>query len=359
MSDRRRYRAGVIGTGKISRGHGHAYVTNPDVDLVAVSDIAEGAREGFATEFGVPRTYADAAEMLAAEHLDIVSVCTWPPLHRELTEAAFAAGVKGVWCEKPMAVHLEEATAMVDAATKAGGVLVINHQRRYMAAYNQAIDLIAQGVIGTVTQINGICGGDALTDGTHLIDMTRYLNGDNPVTTVFGAIEMSPMGDIDPNGMGTLEFNKTRKRYGHHVESGSLAILFFENGVRGHLEMGNLARPGYQRFIIEGTDGRIELSGDSAFEDGTRIRVRVNSGEAPSVPASDLGGAMEAALARMLESIETGVDHPMSGASGRNDLEIVNAIYESSRRRLKVSLPLDVQTSPLEAMLVSGEIQIN
>lgn len=359
MSERRRYRAGVIGTGKISRGHAHAYVTSPDVDLVAASDIAEGAREGFAAEFGVPTTYADAAEMLASEQLDIVSICTWPPLHRELTEAAFAAGVKAVWCEKPMAVHLEEATAMVNAAEQAGGVLVVNHQRRYMTAYNQALELIANGAIGEVTQINGICGGDALTDGTHLIDMTRYLNGDVPVASVFGAIEMSPMGDISPDGMGTLEFNRTRKRYGHHVESGALAILFFENGVRGHLEMGNLARPGYQRFIIEGTNGRIELSGDSAFEDGTRVRVRVNAGEAPTVPESDLGGAMEAALARMLESIETGASHPMSGASGRTDLEIVNAIYESSRRRMKVSLPLDVQTSPLEAMLVAGEIQLN
>jgi len=355
----RRYRAGVIGTGKISRGHAHAYVSSPDVDLVAASDIAEGAREGFATEFGVPKTYADPAEMLAAENLDIVSICTWPPLHRELTEAAFAAGVKAVWCEKPMAVHLEEANAMVDAAERAGGVLVVNHQRRYMTAYNQAIAFIAQGVIGEVTQINGICGGDALTDGTHLIDMTRYLNGDNPVSSVFGAIEMSPMGDINPNGMGTLEFNQTRKRYGHHVESGALAILFFENGVRGHLEMGNLARPGYQRFIIEGTTGRIELSGDQAFDDGTRVRIRVNSGEAPDVPESDLSGAMEGALARMLESIETGASHPMSGISGRIDLEIVNAIYESSRRRMKVSLPLDVRTSPLEAMLVAGEIQLN
>lgn len=360
MSDQSvRYRAGVIGTGKISRGHAHAYVNNPRVDLVACSDIAEAAREGFATEFGVPKTYADVAEMLAAENLDIVSICTWPPLHRELTEQAFAAGVKAVWCEKPMAVHLEEATAMVNAAEQAGGILVINHQRRYMTAYNQALDLIANGVIGDVTQINGICGGDALTDGTHLIDMTRYLNGDNPVHTVFGAIEMSPMGDISPNGMGTLEFNQTRKRYGHHVESGSLAILFFENGVRGHLEMGNLAWPGYQRFIIEGTEGRIELSGDQAFDDGKRIRVRVNNGEAPTVPDSDIDGAMEAALARTLECIETGVTHPMSGVSGRTDLEIVNAIYESSRRRMKVTLPLEVQTSPLEAMLVAGEILLN
>src|SRR3990170_4936680 len=99
------YRAAVIGTGKMSRGHAHAYVTDERVDLVAASDIFEPARTAFASEFNVPTTYADAAEMLATERPDIVSICTWPPLHAELTELAFTNGVKAVWCEKPMAVH--------------------------------------------------------------------------------------------------------------------------------------------------------------------------------------------------------------------------------------------------------------
>ena len=77
--------------------------------------------------------YADPAEMLDTERPDIVSICTWPPLHADLTELAFAKGVKAVWCEKPMAVHLTDADRMVDAAKAAGGLLVINHQRRYRA----------------------------------------------------------------------------------------------------------------------------------------------------------------------------------------------------------------------------------
>jgi predicted dehydrogenase len=210
-----------------------------------------------------------------------------------------------------------------------------------------------------VVQITGICAGDALTDGTHLIDMTRYLNNDNPITSVFGAIDMTPKGDVNPDGMGTVEFNKTRMRYGHHVESGSMAILFFENGVRGHLEMGNLARGGYQRFIIDGTEGRIELSGDQPYEDGSRIRVRRANGAVEALPPSELHDAMPQVLVDMLATIETGAGHRLIGDSGREDLEIVNAIYESARRRLIVPLPLEVSESPLEAMLVSGEIPLN
>lgn len=357
--DGQRYRAAVIGCGKMSRGHAHAYAVNARVDLVAGADVSDTAQAAFASEFGVDSMYADPAEMLAQERLDLVSVCTWPPHHTDLVEAAFAAGARGVWCEKPMAVHLADADRMVAAAEAAGGALIINHQRRYVESYRQARALIEDGAIGELTQITGICGGDALTDGTHLIDMTRFLNGDCPITAVFGAIDMTPKGDINPDGMGTIEFNQTRMRYGHHVESGSMAILFFENGVRGQLEMGNAAREGYQRFSIDGTDGRIELSGDRPFADGARIRVHRHSGPIESPPVSAMDGAMEGALADLLVTIETGARHPLSGESGRGDLEIVNAIYESARRRMIVALPLEVTESPLEAMLATGEISLN
>lgn len=353
------YRAAVIGTGKISRFHTPPLVNHPQVELVAASDIVEPARETFAAEFNVPRTYADAAEMLQAEQPDIVSICTWPPLHAELTELAFANGVKAVWCEKPMAVHLVEADRMVAAAEKANGVLVINHQRRFLSRYNHAIKLMRDGVIGDIIQINGICRGDALTDGTHLIDMTRWLNGDDEITRVFGAIDMTNMGEINPDGMGTVEFNKTRTRYGHHVETGSLAILFFANGVRGHLEMGSMARPAYQRFIIEGTLGRIDISGDEPFTGGVRVKVFLDSGASVDVPEMDDSGSGEGVLNDIIAAIETGATHRLSGASGRADLEVIHAIYQSARLRKTVALPLDLTESPLEAMLAAGEIELN
>jgi predicted dehydrogenase len=354
-----RYRAAVIGCGKMSRGHAHAYADAPAVDLVAGADVSEAARAAFADEFVGATPYADAAEMLDGERPDFVSVCTWPHSHADLTVAAFAAGARAVWCEKPMAVHLADADRMVEAAEAAGGVLVINHQRRFVESYMQAREWIDAGAIGQVTHINGICAGDTLTDGTHLIDMTRFLNGDVPITSVFGAIEMSPMGSVNPDGMGTIEFNQTRKRYGHHVETGAFGLLFFDNGVRAHLEMGKLARGGYQRFYLDGTEGRIELSGDRAFDDGTRLRIRRATGEIEAYSSPPYEGAMERVLAELIAVLEKGGNHSLSGVSGRADLEVVTAIYESARRRQLVALPIDVRESPLEAMLAAGEIPLN
>jgi UDP-N-acetylglucosamine 3-dehydrogenase len=356
---RGRYRAAVIGCGKMSRGHGHAFVDAPAVDLVAAADVNEAALAAFAAEFAVAATYTDPAQMLERERPELVSICTWPASHAELTEAAFAAGARLVWCEKPMAVHLADADRMLAAAEAAGGLIVVNHQRRFVESYMQARELIEAGEIGEVTQITGICAGDTLTDGTHLIDMTRFLNADAPIASVFGAIEMSPMGEVNPNGMGTVEFNQTRKRYGHHVETGALGLLRFANGVRAHLEMGRLARGGYQRFFVEGTEGRIELSGDSPFDDGSRVRIRRRAGALEALPPTTLDGAMQRVLGEALRVLETGGTHTLSGTSGRADLEVVTAILESARRRQVVSLPLDVREYPLEAMLAAGEIPLN
>ncbi|MGH2560597.1 MAG: Gfo/Idh/MocA family protein [Thermomicrobiales bacterium] len=356
---RERYRAAVIGCGKMSRGHARAFADAPAVNLVAGADVSEAARAAFAGDFALDTMYADPAQMLEREQPDLVSICTWPPTHADLTVAAFAAGARVVWCEKPMAVHLADADRMLAAAEAAGGLIVVNHQRRFVESYRQARELIDAGAIGEVTQITGICGGDTLTDGTHLIDMARFLNGDVPITSVFGAIEMSPMGSVNPDGMGTIEFNQTRKRYGHHVETGALGLLCFENGVRAHLELGKLARGGYQRFYLDGAEGRIELSGDRPFDDGSRLRIRRRSGALEAVPPATLDGAMDRVLGEAIRVLEEGGNHTLSGASGRADLEVVTAIYESARTRTMIALPIDVRESPLEAMLAAGEIPLN
>lgn len=354
----RTYRAAVIGCGRISRPHAKAYQAIPNVQLVAAADISREALDHFGSELGVERLYTDAAEMIAKERPDIVSVCTWPPHHAEPTVLACERGVKAVLCEKPMAVHLADADRMLAAAEKSGTLLCINHQRRFDARFSRARQLLDAGAIGTITQITSICAGDALTDGTHLIDMTRFLNGDNPIKAVYGAIEMTFRGEVNPEGMGMREFNETRKRYGHHAETGSLGLLFFENGVRAHLEMGNLSRGGYQRFFIDGTDGRIEISGDRPLEGEVPLRVRKSSGGWETIELESVQ-PMKLGVEQIIDVLENGGEHLLSGKSGRTTLEAIMALYESARIRKIVPLPFQRTDSPLEAMIDSGEIPVN
>lgn len=353
------YRAAIIGCGKMSRGHARSYLDSDRTTLVAAADISDAARSAIAAEFGVPRTYPDVAEMLESESPDIVSICTWPPSHADLVVAACEAGARAVICEKPMAVNLAEADLMLEAAKKSGTLLCVNHQRRFNARYAAARGLIEEGAIGKVTQITSICAGDALTDGTHLIDMTRFLNGDTPIKSVFGAIDMSPVEYMNPNGMGTIEFNETRTRYGHHIETGSIGLLFFENGVRAHLETGSLSRGGYQRFFIDGTEGRIEISGDKPMEGEEWLRLRRSSGGWEVPELTQITDPMSMGLQSMIDILENGGEHTLSGESARATLEAIMAIYESARARKIVQLPLDIQGSPLEEMIATGEVSVN
>ncbi|HEX5415331.1 MAG TPA: Gfo/Idh/MocA family oxidoreductase [Chloroflexota bacterium] len=352
------YRAAVIGCGRISRPHAHAYQAIPNVELVAAADISQEALDTFGRELGVERLYLDPQEMLDQERPDVVSVCTWPPFHADPVVMACASGVRAVLCEKPMAVYLADADRMLHAAKESGTLLCINHQRRFAARYAAARALLDAGTIGKVTHITGICNGDALTDGTHLIDLVRFLNSDNPVTTVYGAIEMSYRGAVNPDGMGMREFNERRMRYGHHAESGSVGILTFQNGVRANLEMGNLSRGGYQRVFLDGTEGRIEISGDRPLEGEEWLRYRRASG-GWDVPTIEEGRPFQKSVEGMLDVLENGGVHLLQGDSARANLEIIMAIYESARTRQLVKLPLDRADSPLEAMIASGEIPLN
>jgi hypothetical protein len=126
------YRVGILGLGGISRAHLRGYRAPENgqrVEIVAGADVSAPARERFAQDAGVERTYADYHELLERERPDVVSICTWPPLHAEMVTAACAAGVRGIVCEKPMAIDLASCDRMIAAAAQAGTVLVIGHQR--------------------------------------------------------------------------------------------------------------------------------------------------------------------------------------------------------------------------------------
>src|SRR5438045_7210281 len=114
MTDKR-YRYGIIGTGRengtegatgfgMANAHIAAFKTTEKADLVAIADIREdNARLFLDRHESGAKHYSDYHAMLEQEPLEIVSICTWPHLHAEMTIAACEAGVKAVYCEKPMA----------------------------------------------------------------------------------------------------------------------------------------------------------------------------------------------------------------------------------------------------------------
>jgi predicted dehydrogenase len=300
--------------------------------------------------------YASAEELLERERPDIVSICTWPPLRPELTELACARGVRAVVAEKPMAVDLAGCDRMIAAAERAGTVLIVHHQRRFRSRFVKARELIDAGAIGRVEQISVFNGGDLMTSSSHMVDVMRYLLHDAPAEWVIGQIDRRDPG-FSNRAVGLQQWEETRTRYGHHVETGALGLIQFQGGARGQIEVGIVSRdrPGYSATVY-GSDGIIETSGDRPEPGEPWLRARVKGERDWIVPDAPPNEATQAAFEALLHVLEHGGTHPLDMRSARQVHEILMAVYESARRRARVDLPLQVTSSPLEDMVAAGEV---
>ena len=198
----------------------------PNTVVTAVCDISQTALDRYVELWGPAATYTDFHQMLANEELDLVSIVTPDHLHAESFEAAADAGVKGIFCEKPIATTLEDADRMIAAAERTGVQTVVNHTRRFDPFYRQARWLIEQGTIGEIRSVLGTLSGERamlFRNGTHLLDTIGYLLGDEPAWT------MALLDDRD-TGYGTVY--KGDGGRDPATDPGATAIIGYRNGVR-------------------------------------------------------------------------------------------------------------------------------
>ena len=220
------YRAAVIGLGRMgstfddemSEGgsiflpycHAPSYCASPHTELVAGADLHDEQRAIFGERWGLEQDhlYSDYRQMLERENLDLVSVCTTARIRSQIVQDCARAGVKAVWAEKPIALTLAEADAMVEACRQHGTALAINCARRWNPFFSQARSLIDQGELGQILQVTGYAQCGLSHNGSHFIDIVRYMAG-GQVEWVFGEMESDAAaeGETDPQGNGYLSFD--------------------------------------------------------------------------------------------------------------------------------------------------------
>jgi predicted dehydrogenase len=271
--------------------------------------------------------------------------------------AAAEAGVKAIHCEKPMAPTFGEARRMHATCAERGVQLTFNHQRRFEAPYTAARDLVRQGAVGEVVQIQMGCPN--LFDwGTHWFDMLFYYNAETPATWV--------LGQIDARAPQTV--------FGVQMEDQGLSYVGFANGARGLLVTGDTVDgapggpqggPTGQRSAlgaaqrIVGTAGVLEVAAP-----GSRLRL-LGAGAAgwqevaPEAAGAAGGGtdaSIAAGIADLLACLESGAEPELSSVKAIRTTELIFATYESARRRARIDLPLEIEDSPLLSMLAAGEV---
>lgn len=181
-------RVGLVGCGHIALTQ-HLPILRrlkDRVQLVAGCDLDGNRAREAAARFGVPHAYQDAQRMLEEQGLDVVDICAPPQAHLPLVVAAAQAGCH-VLVEKPMALTVAEADAMIEAAEHHGVKLCVVHNALFNPAVAQARAMIDQGALGEVVGLQIRCLFDAEAEG--------FLNPEHWVYQIPGGM----LGEVCPH----------------------------------------------------------------------------------------------------------------------------------------------------------------
>ena len=205
-------RIGIIGAGRIGQVHARSVAENPDTELVVVSDPNVAGAQALADKYGA-RAVADAADVINADDVDAVIICSPTPFHGEQILASARAG-KAALCEKPLAMDSADADAIKDGLKGLDVKVMMGFNRRFDPGFRAAKDAAERGELGTVEQVTiisrdpaappkeyiAVSGGIFKDMTIHDFDMARFQLGDIAEVSAIGQNldpELADTGDFD------------------------------------------------------------------------------------------------------------------------------------------------------------------
>ncbi len=350
-------KAGIIGTGGISRFHMGGYKQLADfVDVVAVCDIDEAKVKAYAEAYNVPRYYTDYNEMMAKEQLDCVSVTTWNSAHKGATIAALKGGAN-VLCEKPMAMNAQEAKEMLDTAKETGKLLQIGFVRRFGKDAETLKDYAESGYFGDIyyskvayLRKDGcpggwfgdkeFSGGGPLIDlGVHVIDFARYIAGCPKPVSAYG-VKYNNLGPHRASGGAQSWSVESNGGHPFNVEDFTSAMVKFDNGFTLVLETSfNLNLKSDKNSIeLFGTKAGASLAPGFEFytqQDGHYVNLT------PPLPNTDFAKMFSEEIKGFVEASVGLTPCRAPAEDGYVLMKIIDAIYESAEKGNSVDIKFD------------------
>ncbi len=340
----------IIGTGNISDSHIQGYLKFPErCRIVALVDIypekAQSKKEKYdLKEAGV---HASHKEILNRKDIDLVSICTPPYVHAEISIDFLKAG-RNILCEKPMASSVEECDAMLAAAEESGRILGIIAQNRFRNPIMKLKKTLDTRLIGPVVWADvdsywwrghsyydlwwrgtweKESGGCTLNHAVHHIDMLNWMMGGAPckVSAVLGNVAHD----------------------NSEVEDISVAVLTYDSGAMARITSSLIHHGEKQTVEFQGTRAKISapwsVYASNSKENGFPIENRELEEEIsayynslPELKQEGHAGEIE----DVLTAIETGTKPLITGESGRDTVELITAIYKAGFEERTVTLPL-------------------
>lgn len=338
-------RFALVGCGRISKRHaellGHGEI--PDACLAGVCDIVPEKARKLGEQFGVPY-FEDMHAMVKAVDPDVLVVLTESGSHARHTVELAPYG-KHIVVEKPMALTLDDADAMISACQMANIKLFVVKQNRFNVPVQKAREALEAGrfgklVMGTVRVrwcrpqayydqdpwrgTWAMDGGVLTNQASHHVDLLEWMMGD--VDSVF-AMTRTALVDIE-------------------AEDTAVVVLKFRNGALGVIEATTAVRPKDLEGSLSllGAEGTVEIGGfavnemkhwnftkPEAGDDEVMTKYSVN-------PPNVYGFGHKAYYDHVVDCLLRDGRHLVDGLQGRKSLELINAIYESVETGREVPL---------------------
>lgn len=324
----------LVGCGRISERHIQVLTSMPGMKLVAVCDLIQERAKNTAEPLGIPY-YSDALKMVEQEKPDIITILTESGAHAQVA-ISLAPLVSALVVEKPMALTLEDADALIESCDRCGTRLFVVKQNRYnppVLKLRKAMERGAFGklVLGTVrvrwcreqsyydqASWRGTWkddGGVFTNQASHHIDLLQWMMG--PVESV-KAYTATRLVKIEAEDTG-------------------VAVLRFKSGALGVIEATTATRPKDLEgsLSILGEQGSVVIGGFAVNKletwNFTDPEIMAEGVEDPSQAVPNVYGfGHQAFYQDALECLETGRNTMLAGLEGRKSLEIINALYESA-----------------------------
>ncbi len=332
----------VIGAGRTGRVHAANLMFRvPTAEVIAIVDQVVDAAKALARELGGLNYHPSLSEALKKEKFDAVFITTPTFTHCDLVVEAAEAG-KHVFCEKPMALNLDEADRMISAAEKNGVKLQIGFMRRFDPEFRKARSLIDEGVIGKPVLIKSVGRGPGLPPKWALDPKTG----------------LGMVAEVNSHDFDSLRWLMKSEFKTIYAEAGALlrpdvakefprfhdtlaVITRFENESIGVIDGGCPVGYGYDaRVEVLGTEGLITIG----ELQGTSMLICHKDKKITTEPFQSWRNRFREAYVAEAESFTKAVledrKPEVTGEDGRKALEAALAAIQSIKEHRPVSLPL-------------------
>ncbi|MDO8588052.1 MAG: Gfo/Idh/MocA family oxidoreductase [Armatimonadota bacterium] len=298
---------GIIGYGAFGRFLKESWEELPNARVTFITKTQVESAKEMAERDGVPKYSADYRDVIADEDVDIVAIATPPYMHKEMAVEALKAG-KHTLVEKPLAVSVADAEAILAAARKSGRIGAVNFMMRYSGLVEKLVALRTEGVLGGLNRIivenyagdEGLSpdhwfwdraksGGILIEHGVHFFDLARWVADSVPTRTVGFATERAP--GVQDKVLACVQY-----------EDSTMACFYHSFSRPGNLEETSA------RYVFD--RGEVDVIGWIPMK--LRLRGFVSDGELLRLMELFHGGDMRTSPLARKEVVSSGVTYPVS-----------------------------------------------